>query len=81
MCYYNSMKITSIKVKNFRNYEDINLSVDEKINVFLGKNAQGKTNLLEAIFFCGVGRSFRTTKDKEVIKWGKYRNEKIEIIF
>lgn len=93
LCYYIIMKITNIKVKNFRNYEDINLDINEDVNVFLGKNAQGKTNLLEAIFFCGVGKSFRTAKDKEVIKWNnesakiilniqkKYRKEKIEIIF
>lgn len=91
--YYTLMKITNIKIKNFRNYEDLNLNIDKNVNIFLGKNAQGKTNLLETIFFCGVGRSFRTTKDKDVIKWDKesakislsiqkkYRNEKIEIIF
>lgn len=87
------MKITNINVKNFRNYTDLSVSFNDNINVFIGKNAQGKTNLLEAIFFCGVGTSFRSIKDKEVIKWNeefskieievekKYRKEKIEIIF
>lgn len=87
------MKITNISIKNFRNYETLNLKIDKPINVFIGKNAQGKTNLLEAIFFCGVGKSFRTSKEKDVIKWNnesakitidiekKYRKQKIELIF
>ena len=87
------MKITNIYIKNYRNYESFDLKIDKNTNVFIGKNAQGKTNLLEAIFFCGVGRSFRTSKDKDLIKWDKenakivldiekkYRKQKIEIFF
>lgn len=85
------MYLSSIKLNNFRNYKSLNLDLSENINVLLGKNAQGKTNLLEAIFFCGIGKSFKRVKDKELIKWEeesgkieieiqkKYRKQKIEI--
>ncbi len=64
------MKIKDIKLKNFRNYEDEKASFSEKINIFIGKNGQGKTNLLEALYFSSMGRSFRTSKDKELIRIG-----------
>lgn len=85
------MYLSNIKLNNFRNYKSLNLDLSENINVLLGKNAQGKTNLLEAIFFCGIGKSFKSVKDKELIKWEeesgkieieiqkKYRKQKIEI--
>ena len=72
------MYLSNIKLNNFRNYKSLNLDLSENINVLLGKNAQGKTNLLEAIFFCGIGKSFKSVKDKELIKWEKERG-KIEI--
>ena len=72
------MKINRIKLFNFRNYENLDLKTNKNLNVFLGKNAQGKTNLLESIYICGVGKSFRSVKDNDVILWGK-ENSKIEI--
>ena len=72
------MKINRIKLFNFRNYENLDLKINKNLNVFLGKNAQGKTNLLESIYICGVGKSFRSVKDNDVILWGK-ENSKIEI--
>lgn len=87
------MKIESIRLKNFRNYDHILLNLSEKVNIFVGKNAQGKTNLLESIYFCALGKSFKVVKDKDVIKWGrenasieiisqnKFRKQKIEIYF
>ena len=65
------MKVKRIGFKNFRNLEDAEIFPCETVNVIYGDNAQGKTNLLEALwFFCG-GHSFRTSKDSEVIRWGE----------
>lgn len=47
------------------------MELNEKINIFVGKNAQGKTNLLEAIYMCARGRSFRTNRDREIINFDK----------
>lgn len=65
------MLITNLKLQNFRNYNDLNLEFNKNINIFYGDNAQGKTNILEAIFLCSIGRSFRTSKEKEIIKIGQ----------
>ena len=65
------MKINSIILSNFRNYSNINISLNSELNVFVGKNAQGKTNLLESIYYCSIGKSTRTTKDKDLILWDK----------
>ena len=63
------MKVNRIGFKNFRNLEDSEIFPGSGVNVIYGDNAQGKTNLLEALWlFCG-GHSFRTAKDSEVIKW------------
>lgn len=62
------MNIEQIKLKNFRNYEEQEIELNPHINVFFGNNAQGKTNILEAIFLCGFGKSFRTKKEKEMIR-------------
>ncbi len=74
------MKISSLKINNFRNYDNLDIDFCQNLNIFLGKNAQGKTNLLESIFFCGLGKSFKSVKDKDTIKWGKnFANIKIKI--
>ncbi|WFA08321.1 DNA replication/repair protein RecF [Tissierella sp. Yu-01] len=65
------MNVESIRLINFRNYHSININFNENINVFVGKNAQGKTNLLEAIYMCSSGKSFRNNKDKEIINFEK----------
>ena len=62
------MFIKSISIENFRNYDNQKLELSPNINILYGFNAQGKTNLLEAIYFCAFGKSFRTSKEKEVIK-------------
>ena len=61
------MFIKNIKVENFRNYENELIEFNKNINIIYGNNAQGKTNILEAIFFSAFGKSFRTSKDKQVI--------------
>ncbi len=65
------MLISDIKLQNFRNYKNLDLKLNKGINVFFGDNAQGKTNILESIFMCSIGKSFRTNKEKEVIKIGE----------
>lgn len=61
------MKIKRIYLENFRNYKAQEIKLEENINVFYGNNAQGKTNILEALYFCAFGRSFRTHKEAELI--------------
>ena len=65
------MLFKKITLKNFRNYEEESVLFDENINIFLGDNAQGKTNLLESLFIMGLGKSFRTNKDSEMIGFHK----------
>ncbi|MDR1800552.1 MAG: DNA replication/repair protein RecF [Lachnospiraceae bacterium] len=62
------MRIDSLKLKNFRNYEYLKIDLDPKINIFYGDNAAGKTNILEAIYLCGTTKSHRGAKDKELIR-------------
>lgn len=63
------MFLTSIQLQNYRNYEQITLDTGHQVNLFIGQNAQGKTNLLEAIFVLALTKSHRTSKDKELIGW------------
>ena len=65
------MYFKEVSLNNFRNYEEAHVSFDKKINVFLGENAQGKTNLLESLFIMGLGKSFRTNKDSDMIGFEK----------
>lgn len=65
------MHVKDIRIINFRNYYNLNIKFHNKINVIIGKNAQGKTNLLESIYICATGRSFRTNRDRELINFNK----------
>lgn len=65
------MLITDIEIQNFRNYKLQKIEFNKNINVFYGDNAQGKTNILEAIFISAFGKSYRTSQDKELIKKGE----------
>lgn len=71
------MKINKLKLKKFRNYNDIDLVFNSKVNVFTGENANGKTNILEAIYLSAIGKSFRTSHDIEMIKFGEDISEVI----
>jgi DNA replication and repair protein RecF len=64
------MHLCDIQLRNFRNYEDLQLSFDEGVNLIVGNNAQGKTNLLEAVAYLGSGKSFRTQKSAELVRLG-----------
>lgn len=63
------MKILEVEVKNFRNYEYTKVQFDDRLNILLGNNAQGKTNLLESVFLLALGKSPRVNKDKDLVKW------------
>ena len=62
------MWIKKIKINNFRNYKKEEINLEKNINIFYGQNAQGKTNIIESIFLCSLGKSFRAKKDNEMIK-------------
>ena len=72
------MWIKNIKIKNFRNYNKEEINLEKNINIFYGQNAQGKTNIIESIFLCSLGKSFRTKKDKEMIKLNE-QNALVEV--
>ncbi|WP_239253818.1 DNA replication/repair protein RecF [Listeria ilorinensis] len=63
------MLLENLVLRHFRNYEELSLDFDPHVNVFLGENAQGKTNLLEAILMLALAKSHRTTNDKDFIQW------------
>ena len=65
------MKIKKIKLYGFRNYNKQEINFDDNINIFYGDNAQGKTNVLEAIFLTAMGKSFRAKKERELINLEK----------
>ena len=65
------MYIESIELKNFRNYQDLQLDFDKGTNIFYGDNAQGKTNILESVYICGTTKSHKGSKDKEIIRFGE----------
>ena len=73
------LKIKSLKLKNFRNYELLNLEFDGSTNIFYGDNAQGKTNILEAVYLSGTTKSHRGSKDRDMIQFGAEESH-IEVI-
>ena len=65
------MKLTNLQLQNFRNYESVQLEFTDGVHVFIGENAQGKTNLMESIYALAMTKSPRTTNDQELIGWNK----------
>ena len=63
------MKITALELTHFRSYEAAELAPCPGVNVLLGDNGQGKTNLLEALYLCCTGRSHRTRQDRDMVRW------------
>ena len=61
------MFIKNIKLYNFRNYNNLEINLNEKINIFHGNNGQGKTNFLESIYFMSITKSHRSFVDKFII--------------
>ena len=64
------MKLTGLTLYHFRNYEELHLALHPGVNLLVGENAQGKTNLLEAVFYLSTGGSFRTGRAQELIGFG-----------
>ena len=64
------MRITSLILRSYRNYEELHLDFDAGVQIFLGANAQGKTNIIEALYYAAFGRSHRTASDAELIRMG-----------
>lgn len=65
------MYVKNISLVNYRNYQSLNVELARNVNVFVGDNAQGKTNIVESIYYCAFAKSHRTSKDKELINWEK----------
>ena len=65
------MRIKEIQLVNFRNYKKLTLYPQNGVNLFLGSNGTGKTNLLEAIHYCSLGKSHRINNDQNVVKIGE----------
>lgn len=72
------MYIKELNLNNYRNYENQKIVFNNNINILYGNNAQGKTNIVEAIYLCAYGKSFRAKKDKELIKFNE-NTSKVEI--
>jgi len=75
------MYLQKLKLDSFRNYENLELEFNNNVNVFVGNNAHGKTNILESIYISSITKSYRTVKDIECISFNKeyFRNEHIYI--
>jgi DNA replication and repair protein RecF len=65
------MYIKYLNLINFRNYKELNINFCNGTNVLVGDNAQGKTNILEALYYTSIGKSHRTNRDKELVKWNE----------
>ena len=65
------MKLAHLELKNFRNYASLSMELDSGVNLIVGDNAQGKTNLLEAVVYLSQGSSYRTRKEEELIRWNQ----------
>lgn len=75
------MKLNSLEIRDFRNYRESKMEFDPGVNLIVGSNAQGKTNLLEAISYLGSGRSFRTQKTGELIRFGAEYGELMAAVY
>lgn len=64
------MRLEKLRLRDFRNYTQLELELDPGVNLIVGDNAQGKTNLLEGIYYLGTGRAFRTQKTGELVRLG-----------
>lgn len=65
------MLVHSLTLRNYRNYKELALDFCDNINIFLGKNAQGKTNIIESVYYSAFGRSHRTHNDSDLIYWNE----------
>jgi len=64
------MNVTNLELKDFRNFPELSIQLDKGINIFYGRNAQGKTNILEAVYLGCTSKSHKSAKDREMIRFG-----------
>ena len=64
------MNVTKLRLRDFRNYQNLEIDFDPGVNLIVGDNAQGKTNLLEGLIYLGSGKSFRTQRGAELVRFG-----------
>ena len=67
------MRIVELRLRDFRNYAAEDVTFDDGVTIFVGPNAQGKSNLLESVYTVAVGRSPRATADVELVRFGQDR--------
>ncbi len=91
LLYNRNMIVTKVVLHNFRNYRDQTVTFDPALTVIQGANGSGKTNLIESVYLCGVGKSPRAVRDKELVRFGedeahvtlwvqkKYRSHRIDV--
>lgn len=65
------MKVNNLKLMGYRNYQELKISFCENINILIGRNAQGKTNILESVCYAATGSSYRANSDNDLIMWNK----------
>ena len=65
------MFIESIELKNYRNYKELHMELNQGINILYGDNAQGKTNILESAYVCCTSKSHKSAKDRDIIRFGE----------
>ena len=65
------MIVESVELKDYRNYEFLDMKFNEHVNIIYGDNAQGKTNILESIYMCSTSKSHRGSKDREIVRFGE----------
>ncbi len=73
------MIVTSVELTNFLSYERAQVYFDGGLNVVYGENAVGKTNLIDSIYLCSLGKSSRHNKDKDLIRWGAENGAKVTL--
>lgn len=74
------MRVKKISLHNYRNYESLILDFKDNLNIFIGQNAQGKTNIIESIYYAAMGHSHRTNTDSELIRW-EQPQAKVKLLF
>ncbi|MBR2349729.1 MAG: DNA replication/repair protein RecF [Clostridia bacterium] len=73
------MEVTTVELQNFLSYTQAKVFFDKGLNVVYGQNAAGKTNLIDSVYLCSVGRSSRHNRDKDLIKWGADAGAKVTL--
>ena len=74
------MYVKNLQLINFRNYDELNIELSDGANIFIGDNAQGKTNIIESIYLLSTGKSHRSQKDNELISWNS-EDSKVSISY